>query len=76
MTEVEQTSGAGHGSAIGEAITGKEKLERLKARFFSPETQAQRVARALEALRTAVKPSNLDPATLKHVAQSTDLEGV
>ena len=75
MIEAEQTPG-GRDSLALRTMMGKEKLEQLKARFFPPETQVQRVARAMEGLRIAVKPSKLDPATLKYIAQSADLEGV
>ncbi len=75
MTEVEDTGGQGGGGVSGATMTGREKLGQLKARLFSVETQTQRVARALESLHKAVKPSNLDPATVKYIAQSADLEG-
>jgi len=64
-----------HGAATARELTGKEKLEHLKARFFSPETKAERVARALEALQRAVKKSRSDIETVKYIAQDVDLEG-
>jgi len=58
-----------------EACKGQESLELLKARLFPPETSAERSALALEALRQAIKPSTLDAAALRYVAQHADLEG-
>ncbi len=75
MAEGEEGTGTRGGSMVAEAMTGAEKLQQLKARLFPPETRAHRVARALEGLRNAVKPSKLDPDTLKYLAQSADLEG-
>lgn len=56
-------------------LRGNEKLQRLKAKLFPPETEAERVTRALAALQQAIKPSHLDAATLKVIAQHEDLEG-
>ncbi len=75
MAEVEQGTGDQGGPIVEEAMTGRERLQQLKARLFPPQTQAQRVARALEGLRNAVKPSRLDPAVVRYIAQSDDLEG-
>jgi hypothetical protein len=50
MAEFPQGHGVRRESMTKELQTGKEKLEQLKARLFPPETQAQRTARALEAL--------------------------
>lgn len=55
--------------------TGRAKLEQLKALKSPPETKPERVARALGALRQAKRVSNLDPATIKYLAQHADLEG-
>ena len=55
---------------------GNEKLERLKAQVFPPETKSVRVDRALEALRKAKRKSGLDISTLKDIAQNADLESL
>lgn len=61
--------------AAEERRTGQEKLASLKARLFPEETKSRRVARALEALRKAKTPSDLDPVILRSIAQEADLEG-
>ncbi len=66
---------ASGGRHADDTLTGREKLERLKARLFPPETKLERVAHAVEALKKAIKPSNLDIETLKYIAQHSDLEG-
>ncbi len=56
-------------------VTPQEKLRLLKARCFPPETKEQRIARARDALAKARIPMQVDSATLKQIAQGTDLEG-
>jgi hypothetical protein len=58
-----------------EPLTGKEKLEQLKAHLFPPATKAQRVLRALDSLHKAIQSSHLEMETIKHIAQDADLEG-
>ena len=75
MASVQQPTTRNIRSSTDEPRTGKEKLEELKAKLFPPETKLQRVARALEALQQAKRVSTLDVATLRYLAQHTDLEG-
>jgi len=59
---------------VEESTAVRRDLELLKAQLFPPETSAERSARALEALRPAIKPCTLDAAALRYVAQHADLE--
>ena len=75
MTNGRSNNGTESGPEIEEPLGSKGRLEELKARLFPPETKAERAARAQEALRNAVRTSQLDVETIKHIAQSVDLEG-
>ena len=75
MADIPQTSAGGSRSTTDETRTGREKLAQLKARLFPPETKPERVARALQALQHAKRTSNLDKATLKYIAQHSEVEG-
>jgi hypothetical protein len=73
MAEQVQASGM---PVTEKLLTPQEKLELLKARYFPQGTKAERVARAVDALQKAKRPMNVDPATVKEIAQGTDLEGL
>lgn len=75
MADHSQTNVSDSDPTTVEPPSGKEKLERLKAQLFPPETKSLRIALALEALGKAKKESKLDVATCKHIAQHIDLEG-
>ena len=56
-----------------QGLSPHEKLERIKAAFFTPEGREERIARGLKALEGPRPDFHLSPEMWKHIAESPDL---
>jgi hypothetical protein len=75
MARAEKRKSRRDDSTTKNSVSGRAKLDRLKAEVFSAESKSERVTQALAALKKAIKEPRLDLETIKIIAQDKDLEG-
>lgn len=71
---IDISNAARNESDAEQRLTGKARLEAIKARLYPPENKAERVARALEALARAKIKHDCDLETVRYFAEDADLE--